>query len=677
MRVDPCTLSSAAFIGGCFAVSHAQILEVDLSAQPAGEQWQVLELSAGDGMYPRGQMKDQTGTSSTASAPAYSNLSSFTGSGYAHGADLVLDDVQLALPDATLSGVTFSIANLGVDGTYSGGDIRLEIAAAEGGFGKAEVLLSEVLSIDDLIPGFSLAPGEVRFIRVVGIESRGIELPLTCLVGLQFLEPGGADSIDVLGQAIFGAPSRGASTDGILRNQSVVTFGEPIANLGLQVEVLIADPLAAAVSDVPIPSNGVVLQTAVPALNSADDAVFAYRTVGRSFVYVGSDSEGRSIEVRETTSTSSYGALSINERGEIVYNVFFPRSGDRRGAYRVRPGETPATFLTAEPPALLTPSFRIDGDGGVTGTFNIAGDSGELLLARYPTDHPGQPPRILAKDAGLDPSSDIAFIVPGTLAVNSIGDALVRVALVAGGEELRLYAGDGSGFRTIAADRFADPASPFFEFLPLSAPSLNALGEVVFLARDEDGGDLIYAEDEHGLRLLADQTRLLAEGITFVHFQDLSLNDDGRFALIASSVVPDTSRGLWTASLNGDFAEVIRTPMTVQLADDETATISGINTGGAAMNELGTIAVIADVDITDARAILIRADLSSRPCSEADIADTVGTTDFFDVIEYLRRFDAADPRADVWPRQARDGAFDTIDIDTFIESVVRGCRESR
>ena len=83
------------------------------------------------------------------------------------------------------------------------------------------------------------------------------------------------------------------------------------------------------------------------------------------------------------------------------------------------------------------------------------------------------------------------------------------------------------------------------------------------------------------------------------------------------------------------------------------------NVANPGVGETNTSTFSWDVDFT----------VAAPPCP-ADLAAPTGTLDFFDVLEYLARFDAADPSADL---AAPLGTFDFFDVLEYLALFDAGC----
>lgn len=617
----------------------------------------------------------------------YGNASFFTGGAFQQNGLPVYDDISVATGAGdTLSALTFTLANFSEIGTYTGGLVRVEITTIDAGFNPGEVLFTNDFDLDAIFDGtLEVAPQNLSFIALDGLETFNVTVPAgPFFVGITYLTAGGADSVGVLGQAIFDPPTVGASSPSFSQGNGPITFETLPGSFGLVVGVRAPDTVPYTLHQVPTPQDLDVL-IGSPSINNLGEVVVGYDFFDDGYLYLGTPESGRTFRMREVASANSARTFTINDASEAFYNVVFARPGDEKGVYRVPVASGGSTRLNQIPGNnLLGPQLFGTENGDAVGTILIPGDNSDALLVRYDGSAPPSAPFVVAQDIGLDPMSDIAQIL--LLTANKQGDVVAILELVTGGSELRLFPADGAPPITLAKDQAADPASPVLAFDELGAPGLNDHGQIVFLGLDGAQNKVFFEADASGVRVLLGAQDLAEAAVVSPPAQRLSLNNAGEFAFRASPLhIQPNLIGLWRANLAGEIEEIFRTTCTyTDQVSGADVSLGSFSLGDTTMNEHGEIVFYAPIGVGEGgrRAWVARpveadcpADLTGNGVCDPATADSAVTLSDFSC--YLTTWVNGDASADITTTGTSsgppDGRVDLSDFSSYLSLWAAGC----
>ena len=130
------------------------------------------------------------------------------------------------------------------------------------------------------------------------------------------------------------------------------------------------------------------------------------------------------------------------------------------------------------------------------------------------------------------------------------------------------------------------------------------------------------------------------------------------------------ANGTSTTTFGGSVGYAHAEDGRVTVIDISTLTITenipiGFAPAAMAWDSSSTVAALATPEADGA----VIVSLAAGPCNDADFAEPYGTLDFFDVQEFLARFSAHDPSADL----NNDLAFDFFDVQQFLNAFSAGC----
>ncbi len=298
------------------------------------------------------------------------------------------------------------------------------------------------------------------------------------------------------------APTGGlfsAFSDMVLNDRGSVIFlgrtTDRIARLGLYLAragvlaIIVATGQAA-------PSGGVFTDFANPTINNQDVVAFVGRMTGRGGEGIFASSEGSTTalvvggQVAPTGGAFQFfldGTPAQNDRGQIAF-VASTTARSTQGVYLLTGGRT-IPVVTTENDAPVAGAFTEFGfvmlsDAGTIGFIGrtahsavhealyVTGRAGLVPLARQGEVVEGHPLTTFT-NAAMNTREEVVF-EPGTPDPNPRA----------------VYLATRSGVRPIA--QAGDPAPGGGRFTAFSTPSLNALGQVAFVAETDDGHHGIY-----------------------------------------------------------------------------------------------------------------------------------------------------------------------------------------
>lgn len=257
-----------------------------------------------------------------------------------------------------------------------------------------------------------------------------------------------------------------------------------------------------------------------PALNDLGELTFRVQIVpGRmgSGVWFGQGGKGSLVCFAEETDEAVLSDPRINALGQIVFKQAF---GSLNGVYLCDPFLQQAARVTVGP--LGTTDW---GSPDINDTGEIAYRAGFNGPQVWVSRAVGGEFAIHVADQSADLDSPYNFLFsPGFSSQRVMAGAVRRAA--SGGQpqftEMRAFQSDGSSV-LIARDRSGDAKSPISTF-DSTSPSINASGQVAFIASLVGGGRALFVGDGGALTQIA---RTGIADLSVIDFFGPGLNDDG------------------------------------------------------------------------------------------------------------------------------------------------------
>ena len=608
----------------------------------------------------------------------YSNTFAFAGSAVPQGGETLYTLVEpLNGGGGPLDSIAFSVAYLGSTGTYTGGEVRVDLTARlPSGLPDPTPAVTLTLALDEIFQGaFTLEPGQFRVAVFTGIQADPNELPRgPFFVGLTFLEAGGADSINNLGQAIYGPADIGRSGDQLVLGSSPITLDGLPQSTALAFGV-IAPPILDGYTfqRVVLPADSTSFAVN-PDINDLGQFAAYYAVEDSGFFVAGAPERPRTVQLEQPSSPSGVGVVSISENNTASFNVPFAGSGFDRGVYAVDLDAGDPFLLTSTTPSGFAPFLHGTAAGGLAGGIDFAGEGGSHAIVRYPAGPAPIAPVILGQDRGGDPTSDVIDYDFFSFNASKAGSVVALGELVTGGNVLRLFPADGAAPIDLARDSLADPTSPIAEIERLSQAGVNNNNEVVVIATNNADEDEIYAHrDGQTFRLFSAQ-QLARRGITFLPFQELSLNDHGTFVFRANPVFFGVQTGVWIADLDGNINELIRTNCPYHADDGGVVTFSNVFSNDPAINNRGQIVILGDARTlgSEFETVLVATPPTLQPACPGD-TNADDRVDVNDLLTVIANLGLGTPNGAVDGDVDGSGAVDVGDLLAVVADLGKAC----